>query len=137
MKQRWICQSRISNTSHQRPAAHSGTPARQAPSLCSPWLVPSHTTRSLPENTQLNSEKWWAIDFKVAPTSPNSLPIWSRPVATPHFGKYTCASVANSSRIEPPLEVTPPLSNAFRYSIATDLRCSSVMVCLASAIVAS
>src|ERR1700761_1344101 len=27
----------------------------------------------------------------------------------------------------PPVEVTPPLSNAFRYSRATDLRCSSVM----------
>src|SRR5580693_9315586 len=26
-----------------------------------------------------------------------------------------------------PVEVTPPLSNAFRYSRATDLRCSSVM----------
>jgi hypothetical protein len=28
-----------------------------------------------------------------------------------------------------PAEVTPPLSNAFRYSSATDLRCSSVIVC--------
>src|SRR6476620_10026699 len=28
----------------------------------------------------------------------------------------------------PPVDVTPPLSNAFRYSSATDLRCSSVMV---------
>ena len=27
-----------------------------------------------------------------------------------------------------PVEVTPPLSNAFKYSRATDLRCSSVMV---------
>src|SRR6266545_5636817 len=46
MKTRWIFQSRISNTSHHRPAPHSGTPARHAPSWCSPWLVPSHTTIS-------------------------------------------------------------------------------------------
>src|SRR2546423_269614 len=32
MKTRWIFQSRISKTSHQRPAPHSGTPARQGPS---------------------------------------------------------------------------------------------------------
>jgi hypothetical protein len=56
MKQRWISQSRISNTSHQRPAPHSGTPARQAPSRCSPWLVPSQTTTSLPEKIQLKCE---------------------------------------------------------------------------------
>jgi hypothetical protein len=55
MKQRWIFQSRISKTSHHRPAAHSGTPARHGPSWCSPWLVPSQTTVSLPEKTQLNS----------------------------------------------------------------------------------
>jgi hypothetical protein len=53
MKQRWIFQSRISNTSHQRPAPQSGTPARHGPSRCSPWLVPSQTTRSLPEKIQL------------------------------------------------------------------------------------
>src|SRR5919109_919138 len=29
----------------------------------------------------------------------------------------------------PPVDVTPLLSNAFRYSSATDLRCSSVIVC--------
>ena len=29
----------------------------------------------------------------------------------------------------PPLDVTPLLSNALRYSSATDLRCSSVIVC--------
>src|SRR4030095_8847075 len=29
----------------------------------------------------------------------------------------------------PPFDVTPLLSNAFRYSSATDLRCSSVIVC--------
>src|SRR6516164_5106898 len=33
----------------------------------------------------------------------------------------------------PPSEVVPPLSKALRYSMATDLRCSSVMVCLLSA----
>src|SRR5512144_3373363 len=32
-----------------------------------------------------------------------------------------------------PLDVTPPLSKAFRYSMATDLRCSSVIVCVVSA----
>ena len=31
MKQRWIRKSRISNTSHHRPAPHSGTPERQPP----------------------------------------------------------------------------------------------------------
>src|SRR6266511_405514 len=30
----------------------------------------------------------------------------------------------------PPVDVTPPLSNALRYSSATDLRCSSVIVSL-------
>src|SRR4249919_692919 len=77
------------------------------------------------------------MPFRVAPTSPNNLPISSLPLARPHFGKYTWASSANRSRIEPPVDVTPPLSNAFRYSIATDLRCSSVMVCLVSAMVVS
>src|SRR2546421_608227 len=33
----------------------------------------------------------------------------------------------------PPVEVTPPLSNAFRYSSATDLRCSPVIVCVVRA----
>ncbi len=33
-----------------------------------------------------------------------------------------------------PVLVTPPLSNAFRYSKATDLRCSSVIVWVVSAI---
>src|SRR5438067_12247687 len=33
-----------------------------------------------------------------------------------------------------PVEVTPRLSKAFRYSKATDLRCSSVIVCFATAI---
>src|SRR6267142_391083 len=133
MKQRWICQSRISNTSHQRPPPHCGTPARHGPSRCSPELVPSQTTRSLPEKIQFKVAYSWAIDLNVPPTSPNNLPIWSLPVARPHLGKQTCASSANSSRIDPPLDVTPPVSSAFRYSSATDLRCSSVMVCLVSA----
>src|SRR4029078_7423539 len=34
----------------------------------------------------------------------------------------------------PPSEVPPPLSNALRYSSATDFRCSSVMVFVVSAI---
>src|SRR5687768_9539444 len=41
------------------------------------------------------------------------------------------------SRMLPPSEVTPPWSKAFRYSSATDLRCSSVMLCLVSVIVFS
>jgi hypothetical protein len=129
-------QSRISNTSHHRPAADSGSPARHFPSACSPWLVPSHASRSVPEKIQLNSEKWCTIDLSVPPTSPKHLPISSLPLAKPHLGKYTCASSANRSRIEPPLEVVPPLSNAFRYSIATDLRCSSVIVSFVRATVA-
>ena len=36
MKQRWILKSRISNTSHQRPAPHSGTPARHGPAGIEP-----------------------------------------------------------------------------------------------------
>src|SRR5215472_9603768 len=71
--------------------------------------------------------------FNVPPTSPNILPISSLPLARPHFGKYTCASSANSDRMLSPEDVTPPLSNAFRYSSATDLRCSSVIVCLVRA----
>src|SRR5215217_6189363 len=34
-----------------------------------------------------------------------------------------------------PVEVTPPLSKALRYSSATDLRCSSVIVWVATATV--
>src|SRR3954451_14987156 len=66
--------------------------------------------------------------LSLEPTSPNIFPISSRPLAIPHFGNATWASVANSSRMLSPVDVTPPLSNAFRYSSATDLRCSSVMV---------
>src|SRR5580765_7712465 len=62
------------------------------------------------------------------PKSEKSWPIFVLPVASPHFGKKTCASSANRSRMLPPLEVTPALSNALRYSSATDLRCSSVIV---------
>ena len=61
MKTRWIFQSWISNTSHQRPAPDSGSPARHGPSWCSPWLVPSATMVSLPEKIQLKWEKWWVI----------------------------------------------------------------------------
>src|SRR5262245_14122573 len=68
------------------------------------------------------------------PKSANSCPICFLPVASPHLGKKTWASSANRSRMLAPLEVTPLLSNAFRYSIATDLRCSSVMVCFVIAI---
>src|SRR5436309_1656006 len=63
-----------------------------------------------------------------APKSEKSWPICCLPVARPHLGKNTCASSANKSRMLPPLDVLPPLSNAFRYSSATDLRCSSVIV---------
>src|SRR5215510_4353550 len=133
MNTRWIRKSRISNTSHQRPAPHSGTPERQGPSWCSPWLVPSHTSTSEPEKIQLNSEKWCSIPLSVPPTSPNSWPICSLPEAMPHLGKYTWASSANRSRMLRPSEVWPPRSNALRYSIATLLRCSSVMVWVATA----
>src|SRR5215211_6241507 len=70
----------------------------------------------------------------VAPTSPNSLPISALPFASPHFGKYTWLSSANRSRMLPPVDVTPPLSNALRYSSATDFRCSSVIVWVVTAI---
>src|SRR5689334_11295943 len=69
--------------------------------------------------------------------SPKSRPISSRPLAIPHLGKYTCESMANRSRMLPPVEVVPPLSNALRYSSATDLRCSSVMDSLVTAIAGS
>src|SRR5437899_1776981 len=62
------------------------------------------------------------------PKSLNSCPICFLPLARPHFGKNTCASSANRSRMLPPVDVLPPLSNALRYSSATDLRCSSVIV---------
>src|SRR5918997_4720978 len=67
--------------------------------------------------------------------SPKSLPISALPSAMPHFGKYTCASSANRSRMLPPVLVTPLRSKALRYSSATDLRCSSVMVRVATAMV--
>src|SRR5260370_34163731 len=47
----------------------------------------------------------------------------------------TCAASAKRSRMLPPVDVIPALSSALRYSRATDLRCSSVMVCLATAMV--
>src|SRR5436309_879531 len=71
----------------------------------------------------------------VAPTSPNSFPISALPLARPHFAKYTWLSSANRSRMLPPVDVTPPLSNALRYSRATDLRCSSVIVFVVTATV--
>src|SRR5262245_37071954 len=67
------------------------------------------------------------------PKSENSWPICFLPVASPHLGKNTWASSANRSRMLPPVDVTPLLSNALRYSSATDLRCSSVIVCRVSA----
>src|SRR5215213_10291427 len=60
--------------------------------------------------------------------SVNSWPISCLPVARPHLGNMTWASSANRSRMLPPVEVVPALSNALRYSRATDLRCSSVIV---------
>src|SRR6266571_3194298 len=36
-----------------------------------------------------------------------------------------------------PVDVVPPLSKALRYSMATDLRCSSVMVCMVRLIAVS
>src|SRR4026209_2948966 len=57
----------------------------------------------------------------------------SLPLARPHLGKWTWASSAKMSRMLPPVDVTPPLSKAFRYSSATDFRCSSVMVCVLTA----
>src|SRR4051812_38115253 len=56
-------------------------------------------------------------------------------MARPHLGNMTCASSAKRSRMLPPVDVVPPLSNALRYSTATDLRCSSVIVCVATAMV--
>src|SRR5947209_4307732 len=47
----------------------------------------------------------------------------------------TCASSAKRSRMLPPVDVIPALSSALRYSRATDLRCSSVIVCVATAMV--
>src|SRR3989442_15365653 len=68
------------------------------------------------------------MPFSVEPTSETHRPISSLPLASPHLGKQTWASSANRSRMLPPVDVVPPLSKAFRYSSATDLRCSSVMV---------
>src|SRR6478609_4134681 len=73
------------------------------------------------------------MPFSVPPTSAKHCPIASLPLASPHLGKWTCASSAKRSRMLPPVDVTPPLSKAFRYSSATDLRCSSVIVCCATA----
>src|SRR3954449_13482289 len=65
--------------------------------------------------------------------SANSWPISFLPVARPHLGNMTWASSANRSRMLPPVEVVPALSKALRYSRATDLRCSSVIVWVATA----
>src|SRR3954465_9396525 len=69
----------------------------------------------------------------MPPMSANSWPISFLPVARPHLGNMTWASSANRSRMLPPVEVVPALSKALRYSRATDLRCSSVIVCVATA----
>src|SRR3954465_14577714 len=45
----------------------------------------------------------------------------------------TWPSAANRSRMLPPVEVVPAWSKALRYSRATDLRCSSVIVWIAIA----
>src|SRR5260370_2334524 len=47
----------------------------------------------------------------------------------------TCASSGKRCRMLPPVDVIPALSSALRSSRATDLRCSSVMVCVATAMV--
>src|SRR4051794_11245884 len=73
------------------------------------------------------------MDFSVPPMSANSWPISFLPVARPHLGNMTWASSANRSRMLPPVEVVPALSKALRYSRATDLRCSSVIVWVATA----
>src|SRR3954467_15057106 len=63
----------------------------------------------------------------------NSWPISFLPVASPHLGNMTWASSGNKWRRMPPVEVVPALSKALRYSRATDLRCSSVIVWVATA----
>src|SRR5918995_1410279 len=73
------------------------------------------------------------MDLSVPPMSANSCPICSLPVASPHLGNMTWASSANRSRMLPPVVVVPALSKALRYSRATDLRCSSVIVWVAMA----
>src|SRR4051794_5373830 len=73
------------------------------------------------------------MDLSVPPMSANSWPISFLPVARPHLGNMTWASSANKSRMLPPVEVVPALSKALRYSRATDLRCSSVIVWVATA----
>src|SRR4051794_20274463 len=65
--------------------------------------------------------------------SANSWPISFLPVARPHLGNMTWASSANRSRMLPPVKVVPALSKALRYSRATDLRCSSVIVWVVTA----
>src|SRR4051812_17509503 len=73
------------------------------------------------------------MDFSVPPMSANSWPISFLPVARPHLGNMTWASSANRSRMLPPVKVVPALSKALRYSRATDLRCSSVIVWVVTA----
>src|SRR3954447_25197245 len=73
------------------------------------------------------------MDFSVPPMSANSWPISFLPVARPHLGNMTWASSAKRSRMLPPVDVVPALSKALRYSRATDLRCSSVIVWVVTA----
>src|ERR1700730_16893415 len=66
--------------------------------------------------------------------SPNICPISFLPLARPDFGKDKCAESEKRSRMLPPSVVTPALSKALRYSTITDFLCSSVIVCLETAI---
>src|SRR4051794_36040060 len=126
MKQRWIWWSRISNQSTNRPACV--TPALQlTPSALTSEVMPSATTTSS-WTTILRYSGWCRMLVKSCATSPKQRAISSLPRATPHLGKYTSASSANSA------STSPPRSKRLKYSITTDFICSGVIVCVEIAI---
>src|SRR4051794_24477226 len=126
MKQRWIWWSRISNQSTNRPACV--TPALQlTPSALTSEVMPSATTTSS-WTTILRYSGWCRMLVKSCATSPKQRAISSLPRATPHLGKYTSASSANSA------STSPPRSKRLKYSMTTDFICSGVIVCVEMAI---
>src|SRR5258708_1128420 len=80
-------------------AARGGSGGRGGGCRWWPWVVPSHTTASAPEQTQLNDAWWCTIDRIVAPTSANRRPISSahalRPQPRPTYGIFVAITIRN------------------------------------------
>ena len=117
MKQRWIFQSRISKTSHQRPAPCSGsTGAPRAVAMLA--LAGAFADDEVAAREDLVEVRIVVHDrferaADIAEQSGRSVPCrWRGPIS----GNRPARRSAKRSRMLPPSEVTPPLSKAFRYS---------------------